>query len=297
MGTPEFAVYPLKALLDSGKQIVAVVTVPDKPVGRGQKVRFSPVKEFALENKLTLLQPTNLKDDDFIETLRAFGADLQIVVAFRMLPEAVWNMPRLGTVNLHASLLPQYRGAAPINRAIIDGETRTGVTTFRLKHEIDTGDILLQQSVDILPTDNAGALHDKLAAIGSKLVVETVEAIENNSVQPVVQPTDCMLKSAPKIFKDDCRLDFSKTCLQLHNIVRGLAPYPTAWFEYNGLLIKVFETDYEQTDHSFEFGRIVSDNKTYAKVAVADGFLYLKNLQLAGKRRMNIGDLLLGHKF
>lgn len=297
MGTPEFAVYPLKALLDSGKDIVSVVTMPDKPSGRGQKVQFSAVKEFALSHNLNLLQPDNLKAPDFITSLRELNADLFVVVAFRMLPEVVWNMPPHGTINLHASLLPQYRGAAPINWAIINGETESGVTTFRLQHEIDTGDILFQESVAINPHDNAGTLHDKLAAIGANLVVSTVEAIEQGSAIPIRQIETQELKAAPKIFKEDCRLHFDQKSETLHNLVRGLSPYPTAWFEHRAVNIKVFETDYEVIAHRHTAGEIVTDNKTFVKIATADGYLYLKDLQIAGKKRMNIRDLLLGYKF
>lgn len=298
MGTPDFAVYPLKALLgNDNHQIIGVVTMPDKPSGRGQKMHISAVKEFALRHNLLLLQPNNLKDDSFISTLRSLKADLHIVVAFRMLPEIVWNMPKYGTINLHASLLPQYRGAAPINWAIINGETQTGVTVFKLKHEIDTGDILSQQAIEILPEDNAGSLHDKMAEIGSKLIVDSVEAIENNRIIPMPQGTNQTLNLAPKIFKETCRLDFDKECKQLHNMVRGLSPYPTAWFEYRGMSIKVFETSYEVAEHNFSIGEVLSDNKTYAKIAVSDGFLYLKELQLSGKKRMSIKELLLGYKF
>lgn len=297
MGTPEFAVYPLKTLLGSGKKIVGVVTMPDKPAGRGQKMQFSAVKEFALKHNLPLLQPNNLKDPEFIESLRALKADLQIVVAFRMLPEVVWNMPPHGTINLHASLLPQYRGAAPINWAIINGEEISGVTTFRLKHEIDTGDILFQEPIAITPNDNAGTLHDKMAEVGSRLVVSSVETIEHGTAIPLPQNENQELKAAPKIFKETCRLHFEQGCKRLHNLVRGLSPYPTAWFEHNGLNIKVFETYYEIVAHQHAVGEIVTDNKTFAKVATSDGYLYLNNLQLSGKKRMNIRDLLLGYKF
>lgn len=297
MGTPEFAVYPLKALLDSGKDIVSVVTMPDKPSGRGQKVQFSAVKEFALSHNLNLLQPDNLKAPDFITSLRELNADLFVVVAFRMLPEVVWNMPPHGTINLHASLLPQYRGAAPINWALINGETESGVTTFRLQHEIDTGDILFQESVAINPHDNAGTLHDKLAGIGANLIVSTVEAIEQGSAIPIRQIETQELKAAPKIFKEDCRLHFDQKSETLHNLVRGLSPYPTAWFEHRAVNIKVFETDYEVIAHRHTAGEIVTDNKTFVKIATADGYLYLKDLQIAGKKRMNIRDLLLGYKF
>ena len=299
MGTPEFAVYPLKALLEDNRhEIAAVVTMPDKPAGRGQKIRFSDIKEFALQNNLPLLQPERLKDESFLEELRKIDADLFIVVAFRMLPEVVWNMPRLGTINLHASLLPQYRGAAPINWAIINGEKTTGLTTFRLTHEIDTGDIILQKEIEILEDDNAGTLHDKMALQGGDLVIKSVEVLEKNEVNFIKQTDkNTTLKPAPKIFKDTCQLDFTHSVDDLHNKVRGLSPYPAAWLDYKGLAVKVFETEKEITQHSEPIGNIISDGKTYAKVACSDGFLIIKNLQLSGKKRMNIKDLLLGYKF
>lgn len=297
MGTPDFAVYPLEALLESGKQIVAVVTTPDKPTGRGQRMHSSSVKEFALRHGLPILQPENLKSPDFVASLRELKADLQIVVAFRMLPEIVWNMPPLGTINLHASLLPQYRGAAPINWAIINGETRSGVSVFRLRHEIDTGDILAQEPIDIMPDDNAGTLHDKMAHTGAKLIVSSVEAIQRGDYEAIPQPTDQNFRAAPKIFRETCRLDFEKNVVSLHNLVRGLSPYPTAWFEYNGQTFKVFESSYEVVNHDNNTGEIISDNKTFVKIAAADGFLSINKIQLQGKKTMNIRDFLLGYKF
>ena len=297
MGTPDFAVYPLEALLESGKQIVAVVTTPDKPTGRGQRMHSSAVKEFALRHGLPILQPENLKSPDFVASLRELKADLQIVVAFRMLPEIVWNMPPLGTINLHASLLPQYRGAAPINWAIINGETRSGVSVFRLRHEIDTGDILAQEPIDIMPDDNAGTLHDKMAHTGAKLIVSSVVAMERGDYEAIPQPTDQTFRAAPKIFRETCRLDFGKNVEALHNLVRGLSPYPTAWFEYNGQAFKVFESSYEVVNHDNSIGEIISDNKTFVKIAAADGFLSINKIQLQGKKTMNIRDFLLGYKF
>jgi len=301
MGTPDFAVRPLEKLLESGCEIVGVVTMPDKPSGRGYKIQFSPVKNFALQHNLKLLQPEKLKDEQFLSELKALNADLQIVVAFRMLPEVVWSMPKFGTINLHASLLPQYRGAAPINRAIINGETITGVTTFFLQHEIDTGNIILQQSVDIQPNDNAGTLHDKLMEIGSDLVMETVKLIEQNKVTEKPQPFCENLKLAPKIFKEDCKLNFSNQCVDLQNFVRGLSPYPAAWFEYNNITYKVFEAEAEKTEHNFEIGKIITnkvetDNYPSLRIAVADGFLHIKSLQPAGKKRMNTEDFLRGNE-
>ncbi len=297
MGTPDFAVLPLKSLLDAKYDVVAVVTMPDKPAGRGQKLRFSPVKEFAIANDLKLLQPTNLKDSEFLNELKELNADLQIVVAFRMLPEEVWNMPPLGTINLHTSLLPQYRGAAPINWAIINGDRETGVTLFRLKQEIDTGDILLQESMPIEETDNVGSLYEKMLEIGSRLIVSGVEAISQGALKPIPQVDRGDLRPAPKIFKETCRLDFGRSGVELHNLVRGLSPYPAAWFSYKDMIVKVYETLFEPTTHQYRVGKLLSDGKTFVKVAVADGFLHLKNLQLSGKKRMEVRELLLGFKF
>lgn len=302
MGTPEFAVESLKALMDAGHDIAAVVTMPDKPAGRGQKTSQSAVKTFAVEHGLKVLQPEKLKDPAFVDELRSLGADLQVVVAFRMLPEIVWNMPRYGSVNLHASLLPQYRGAAPINWAIINGETQTGVTTFRLKHEIDTGDIMMQRSIDILPDDNAGTIHDKLMTIGGEMIAETVRRIEAGEIETVSQDMtdDGRLRTAPKIFKADCRIDWTRTAEQIHNLVRGLSPYPAAWSTLhdakgNELAVKIFAT---QTDtRRIDCGRIETDGKTYLRVGCADGSIAIREIQLPGKKRMDVRQFLQGFHF
>ena len=301
MGTPEFAVESLKALVENDFNVVAVVTMPDKPIGRGHKVQSSPVKEYAVAQKIPVLQPERLKDESFLAELRSFNADLQIVVAFRMLPEVVWAMPRLGTFNLHASLLPQYRGAAPINWAIINGETKTGVTTFFLQHEIDTGNIILQESVAILPEENVGNLHDKLMHIGAKSVVRTVEIILSEKVNAIPQQEDEELKLAPKIFKDTCRINWKKSGESIHNFVRGLSPYPAAWCELlqdnsDAVVLKVFETKFEKISHQMPLKSILTDGKSYLKVAVNDGFLHLKTIQIQGKKRMNVSDFLMGFR-
>lgn len=301
MGTPEFAVESLKALVENDFNVVAVVTMPDKPIGRGHKVQSSPVKEYAVAQKIPVLQPERLKDESFLAELRSFNADLQIVVAFRMLPEVVWAMPRLGTFNLHASLLPQYRGAAPINWAIINGETKTGVTTFFLQHEIDTGNIILQESVAILPEENVGNLHDKLMHIGAKSVVRTVEIILSEKVNAIPQQEDEKLKLAPKIFKDTCRINWEKSGESIHNFVRGLSPYPAAWCELlqdnsDAVVLKVFETKFEKISHQMPLKSILTDGKSYLKVAVNDGFLHLKTIQIQGKKRMNVSDFLMGFR-
>lgn len=304
MGTPDFAVEPLKALLESNKNIVAVITMPDKPAGRGKKLQSSPVKNFAIDHQLPILQPTNLKDPDFIEELKSFNADLQIVVAFRMLPEIVWSMPKLGTFNLHASLLPQYRGAAPINWAVMNGDKETGVTSFFLQHEIDTGDIILQEKIKIEETDNAGDVHDKLMLLGAKTVVKTVDCIENNTADSqaqnkIIEEAEIELKPAPKIFKPDCKLDFSELAERVHNKVRGLSPYPAAFstLQLNNnkeVTLKIFKTTFEKASHKKEFGEIVSDGKNYLKTACKDGFINVLELQLAGKKRMDIKQFLQG---
>ena len=301
MGTPEFAVESLKALVENDFNVVAVVTMPDKPIGRGHKVQSSPVKEYAVAQKIPVLQPERLKDESFLAELRSFNADLQIVVAFRMLPEVVWAMPRLGTFNLHASLLPQYRGAAPINWAIINGETKTGVTTFFLQHEIDTGNIILQESVAILPEENVGNLHDKLMHIGAKSVVRTVEIILSEKVNAIPHQEDEELKLAPKIFKDTCRINWEKSGESIHNFVRGLSPYPAAWCELlqdnsDAVVLKVFETKFEKISHQMPLKSILTDGKSYLKVAVNDGFLHLKTIQIQGKKRMNVSDFLMGFR-
>jgi methionyl-tRNA formyltransferase len=298
MGTPDFAVEPLRRLVEAGKNIVAVVTMPDKPAGRGHKIQFSPVKEYALSVNIPLLQPVNLKDPEFVEELRSYQADLQIVVAFRMLPEIVWNMPPLGTFNLHASLLPQYRGAAPINWAVINGETETGITTFFLQHEIDTGNIIMQEKITIAPDDNAGIVHDRLMMLGADLVLQTVNQIESGNVASIPQP-DGELKAAPKIFKDTCLINFNTTAESVRNLVRGLAPYPAAWIELtdptgNTTNMKIYEVSKELCTPSHPAGTLICDGKKILKVAVQDGYIHLDQVQLAGKKRMPAADLMRG---
>ena len=298
MGTPDFAVEPLRRLVDAGKNIVAVITMPDKPAGRGHKIQFSPVKEYALSVGLPILQPTNLKDPEFIEELRSYQADLQIVVAFRMLPEIVWNMPPLGTFNLHASLLPQYRGAAPINWAVINGETETGITTFFLQHEIDTGNIIMQEKITIAPDDNAGIVHDRLMMLGADLVLKTVEQIESGNISSMPQP-EGELKAAPKIFKDTCLINFNTTAEAVRNLVRGLAPYPAAWIELtdpsgNTTNMKIYEVSKELCTPTHPAGTLICDGKKVLKVAVLDGYIHLDQVQLAGKKRMPSADLMRG---
>ena len=298
MGTPDFAVEPLRRLVEAGKNIVAVVTMPDKPAGRGHKIQFSPVKEYALSVNIPLLQPVNLKDPEFVEELRSYQADLQIVVAFRMLPEIVWNMPPLGTFNLHASLLPQYRGAAPINWAVINGETETGITTFFLQHEIDTGNIIMQEKITIAPDDNAGIVHDRLMMLGADLVLKTVNQIESGNVASIPQP-DGELKAAPKIFKDTCLINFNTTAESVRNLVRGLAPYPAAWIELtdptgNTTNMKIYEVSKELCTPSHPAGTLICDGKKVLKVAVLDGYIHLDQVQLAGKKRMPAADLMRG---
>ena len=301
MGTPDFAVESLKALHENGYTVVGVVTMPDKPSGRGHQLQFSAVKQYALQNNLRLLQPEKLKDEAFLSELKSLHADLQIVVAFRMLPEVVWNMPRLGTFNLHASLLPQYRGAAPINWAIINGETETGATTFFLTHEIDTGHIILQEKMAISSTNNAGEIHDQLMLMGAQLVLKTVDLILEGKADGNPQKQSAALKTAPKIFKETCKIDWTKTSRELYNFVRGLCPYPGAWTEIvsmsgEPITLKVFETEEEIVNHQHTPGKLLTDNKTYIKIATADGFLNLRSLQLAGKKRMTAEDLLRGYK-
>ena len=277
----------------------------DKPAGRGHKIQFSPVKQYALEHDLPLLQPEKLKDERFIEALKDWQADLQIVVAFRMLPEVVWNMPKYGTFNLHASLLPQYRGAAPINWAVMNGDTETGITTFFLKHEIDTGEVIQQVKVPIADTDDVGTVHDKLMLLGGKLVTETVDAIINGTVKSIPQEEMAVvgeLRPAPKIFKDTCRIDWDNTVVKIYNHIRGLSPYPTAWTELHQpdseepLPVKIFQTEKIEKSHTYKPGSILTDGKTYLHVAATDGFINIKSLQLPGKKRLQTEELLRGFK-
>ena len=299
MGTPDFAVAPLKALVEGGYNIVAVVTTPDKPSGRGLKVNESAVKRYAVEVGLPILQPVRLRDEEFVEAFKALNADLGIVIAFRMLPEIIWAEPRLGTFNLHASLLPQYRGAAPINRAIMNGETVTGVTTFLLNPRIDEGAVLGQVKVEIEPCDNVGTLHDKLMSVGVDLVLETVDKIAAGDITPIEQETmmEGELKPAPKIFKEDCHIDFSLTGKEVQNLVRGLSPYPAAWAQLTeSLTAKIFEVEFLPGAVACEPGTILSDERKYIHVAVADGLVDIKELQLSGKKRMTAEELLRGFR-
>ncbi|MCG8476836.1 MAG: methionyl-tRNA formyltransferase [Cytophagales bacterium] len=298
MGTPEFAVPSLEALVESGANVVAVVTAPDKPKGRGRKLATSPVKDFATAKGLPVLQPTNLKSPEFLEELKNLRADLQVVVAFRMLPEAVWNMPQYGTFNLHASLLPQYRGAAPINWAIINGEKETGVTTFMLKHEIDTGSIIFQEKEPILETDNVGSVYERLMNRGAGLVVKTVKAIEENAYKLKPQDESATIKHAPKIFKETCEINWNLPTESVFNFIRGLSPYPAAWTTLKGKNYKIFWGNKEigSSPTELEAGEILSDEKTFLKVRTADGFIDIKDLQAEGKKRMKIEDFLRGNK-
>lgn len=297
-GTPEFAVASLKALVEAGANIVAVVTAPDKPAGRGRKLQESDVKQYAVAQGLPVLQPTNMKSADFIEELRSYRADIQVVVAFRMMPQAVWDMPPMGTVNVHGSLLPQYRGAAPINWAIINGETETGVTTFRLKHEIDTGNILLQKKVAIGADDNVGLIYEKLMNEGAELLVETIKGLAADSLKEIPQndiPTD-ELKHAPKIFKEDTRIDWNKPAKQIHDLIRGLSPYPAAFTELQSNVLKIYGDKYEITTHDAAVGSYNTDGKSYLRFAAQDGWVYAEDVQLQGKKRMPISDFLRGFR-
>ena len=304
MGTPDFAVEGLKALVEGGYNIVGVVTMPDKPMGRHQDtLQPSPVKVYAQEHGLKIMQPVTLKDPEFVEELRSLRADLQIVVAFRMLPEIVWSMPKYGTFNAHASLLPKYRGAAPINWAVINGETETGITTFLLKHEIDTGDIIDQVRIPIADTDNVEIVHDKLMELSGKLVTKTVDSIIDGTF--TTTPQDEWLKDgakedsfapAPKIFRETCRIDWNQPTKRIYDFIRGLSPYPAAWTTLNGKAVKIYETEKEFTAHNLQFGTIISDGKSTFKVATHDGYINVKVLQLEGKKRMPVADLLRGFK-
>lgn len=297
MGTPDFAVASLDALVQAGHTIVGVVTAADKPAGRGQKLGESAIKKYALEKGFNLLQPVKLKDPDFLQQLKNLNADLQVVVAFRMLPEVVWAMPPKGTINLHGSLLPQYRGAAPINWAIINGEKQSGVSTFLLKQEIDTGDILFSETAAILPTDTAGDLHDKLMKIGAQLLVKTVQAIERNNYVPMPQPMGSevvSLQHAPKIFKEDCLINWDMPVQKVFNRIRGLSPYPTAFCYLQEKTLKLFQVDIDHTIPKVRPGQMETDSKSVLRFACQDGFINVKELQLEGKKRMSVADFLRG---
>jgi methionyl-tRNA formyltransferase len=294
MGTPDFAVASLNALVEAGFEIAGVVTAADKPAGRGQKLQESAVKRYAVEHGLRVLQPLKLKDPGFIAELKSLNADLQVVVAFRMLPEIVWDMPAKGTINLHGSLLPQYRGAAPINHAIINGEKESGVTTFFLKHEIDTGDVIFATTVPIADTDTAGDLHDSLMTAGAELLVKTVKAIESGNYNEQPQLFSAELKHAPKIFKDFCRIEWNQPVQTVYNLIRGLSPYPTAFTFLNDKTLKVFKASYETVTPEVTAGEFVTDGKSYLKFAAADGYINLLDVQYEGKKRMMVDEFLRG---
>jgi methionyl-tRNA formyltransferase len=297
MGTPEFAVPSLEVLVASNFNVVGVVTAPDKPQGRGQQLTISPVKKAAIRLGIRVLQPTNLKSQEFLNELLELKVNLQVVVAFRMLPEAVWTMPELGTFNLHASLLPQYRGAAPINWAIINGEKETGVTTFFLRHEIDTGNILFQERENISREDTAGSLYERLMMKGAQLVLKTVQAIANENIQPIPQQEPAGLKKAPKIFKETCKIDWNQPAERIRDFVRGLSPYPAAWTEINGKTFKIYAVTNEgKMKAQSSPGTFDSDNKSYICAAAADGWLRIDELQAEGKRRMKVEEFLKGNK-
>ena len=299
MGTPEFAVGSLAALVDAGCNIVGVITAPDKPAGRGMKLTESAVKKYAVEKGLHILQPEKLKNPDFIESLRALKADLQIVVAFRMLPEIVWDMPAMGTINLHGSLLPQYRGAAPIHWAVINGEKETGVTTFKLQHAIDTGDVLLQKSFPIGEDESTGELHDRMKEIGASVLVETVKAIAENKLTATTQSaivSESELKHAPKLFTENCQVNWQKPIDQIHNFIRGLSPFPGALSKLDNKILKIYRSKKEYHNKPEIPGTVLSDGKTYLKIAALDGYIHILDLQLEGKRRMTIEDFLRGYR-
>ena len=294
LGTPDFAVESLKALLQAGYNVVGVVTAPDKPAGRGQKLSESAVKQYAQEQGLPILQPLKLKDPEFIAQLSALKPDLQVVVAFRMLPETVWNLPPQGTVNVHGSLLPNYRGAAPINWAILNGEKETGVSTFKLQHEIDTGDILLQEKMPIGPNETAGELHDRMKVEGAQLLVKTLRELASGTLKASPQQLNSDTKHAPKLFKTDCEIDWNNTSEQIHNQIRGLSPYPTAFTVLGDKTLKIFSAEIEPGKPEIPAGTFSSDHKSYLKFAATDGYLSLKEMQLEGKKKMGIEEFLRG---
>ena len=300
MGTPEFAVGSLAALVNAGFNVVAVVTMPDKPAGRGLNLQQSAVKQYALQHNIPVLQPEKLKNPEFIEELRSYKADLQVVVAFRMLPVIVWDMPPMGTINVHASLLPHYRGSAPINWAIINGEKETGITTFKLQHEIDTGDILLQEKVAIAATETIGTLHDKLKYVGANLLVETVKRLANNSIkeQPQASFDHSSLKHAPKIFTETCKIDWNAGVNDIYNLIRGLNPYPAAFTSLHDKKVKLFDCSIDQNDSVKQvFGEAITDGKSILKFAAKDGYIVVKELQMEGKKRMKTEDFLRGYRW
>lgn len=293
-GTPDFAVASLKKIVEDGFEVLAVVTAPDRPAGRGLKLQQSAVKQYADSEGLPTLQPEKLRNHDFIEALKKYNADLFVIIAFRMLPEMVWDMPPLGSINLHGSLLPQYRGAAPINWAVINGEKETGATTFFLQHKIDTGSLILSDKITIEESDTAGTVYERLMHVGANLMVKTLKAVEVKNYTLTAQDLSVETKHAPKIFKEDCEIDWSKAMDRNFNFVRGLSPYPTAWTKLGDLTLKVFWADKNDSEPTSECGVIESDNKTYLKVACSNGWLSLIDIQLQGKKRMKIGDFLRG---
>lgn len=305
LGTPDFAVESLDILVRNNYNVVGVVTMPDKPAGRGHKLQYSPVKKYALEHDLPILQPANLKDPDFIEELKELKADLQVVVAFRMLPEMVWNMPPMGTINVHASLLPQYRGAAPIHHAVINGDSETGVSTFQLKHEIDTGAILLQKKLSISATDTTGVVHDKLMVLGAEALLETVEGLSTRTLKGIPQEelfvSEAQLKKAPKIFKDFCQINWNNTANDIYNKIRGLNPFPGAFCKISVIdsnkdpkNLKLFSSEIELKKHDHQPGEILFEGNKKMKIACQDGYVIITELQLAGKKRMKTDDFLKG---
>ncbi len=300
MGTPEFAVGILDTIIKNDYDVVGVITAADKPAGRGQKIKYSAVKEYALANNLTLLQPTNLKDESFLAELKALNANLQIVVAFRMLPKVVWEMPSLGTFNLHASLLPNYRGAAPINWAIINGETKTGVTTFFIDDKIDTGAMILNSEINIEPEETAGQLHDRLMHLGSTTVIDTLKVIETGNVTTTIQEDNDDIKTAYKLNKENCKIDWTKSGAEINNLIRGLSPYPASWCflkdQNEELNIKIYEAKLISESHSYETGKLISSKKEI-KIAIKEGFIQLLSLQFPGKKRMLASELLNGVTF
>jgi methionyl-tRNA formyltransferase len=301
MGTPPFAVASLDALVKAGFSIVSVVTAPDKPAGRGLQLQQSAVKKYAVENNLPVLQPTKLKDPAFIEALKVLDAQLFVVVAFRMLPEVVWDMPPMGTINVHGSLLPSYRGAAPINWAVINGEKETGVTTFKLKAAIDTGNILLQDKLPISESDTAGTIHDKMMVLGANLLVTTLTGLINNSLtekdqETIIDNDPTLLKHAPKIFTETCTINWTGDGASIYNLIRGLSPFPGALTKLDDKILKIFESTKEISRHVNKIGSVSTDSKTYLKFACADGYIHVLDLQLEGKKRMKVADFLRGYK-